>query len=163
MARGVRFSAERAFSKRRQAIEAAAQAHGYRTPKGMELAALRTRRAKRDAPRDALFERWREEARILEYELTRESVKQCVAVHHIATAPRLRNAGKSPIAREARVPLERPSSATLVRSHLQTTDDARGARLGAKLQDAARTIDQPSAMPGLAVDLRQREQEYSRD
>jgi hypothetical protein len=51
----------------------------------------------------------------------------------------------------------------LVRSHLQTTNDARGARLGAKLQVAARAIDQPLAMPGLAVDLKQREQEYSRD
>jgi conjugative relaxase-like TrwC/TraI family protein len=155
---------ERAFSKRHQAIEAAAQAHGYRTPKGMELAALRTRRAKRDAPRDALIERWREEARTLGYELKRESVKQCVPVQDIATAPRVRNAGKSPIAREARVPHERPSPATPpVRSHLQTKNDARGACLGAKLQDAARAIDQPSAMPGLAVDLKQREQEYSRD
>jgi hypothetical protein len=80
-------------------------------------------------------------------------------VHHIATAPRILNAAKSPIAREARVPLERPSPATLVRSHLQTTNDARGARLGAKFQDAARAIDQPSAMPGLAVDLKAREQE----
>jgi conjugative relaxase-like TrwC/TraI family protein len=154
---------ERVFSKRRQAIEAAAEAHGYRTPKGMELAALRTRRAKRDAPRDALFERWREEARTLGYELKRESVKQRVAVHDIATAPQVRNAGKSPIAREATVPHERPSPATLVRSHLQTTNDARGARLGTKLQCAARSIDQPSAMPGLAVDLKQREQEYSRE
>jgi len=33
-------SVERAFSKRRQAIEAAAEAHGYRTPKGMEMAAF---------------------------------------------------------------------------------------------------------------------------
>ena len=39
---------ERAFSKRRQAIEEAARAHGYRTAKGMELATLRTRRAKRE-------------------------------------------------------------------------------------------------------------------
>ena len=40
---------ERAFSKRRQAIEEAAKVHGYKTPKGMELATLRTRRPKRDA------------------------------------------------------------------------------------------------------------------
>lgn len=40
---------ERAFSKRRQAIEEAARIHGYSTPKGMELATLRTRRPKRDA------------------------------------------------------------------------------------------------------------------
>ena len=40
--------AEQAFSKRRQAIMEAAQTHGYNTPKGMELAALRTRRAKEE-------------------------------------------------------------------------------------------------------------------
>ena len=50
---------ERAFSKRRQAIEPAAETHGYKSAKGMELAALRTRRAKRDVHRDALFETWR--------------------------------------------------------------------------------------------------------
>ena len=37
---------ERAFSKRRQAIEETARIHGYSTPKGMELATLRTRRPK---------------------------------------------------------------------------------------------------------------------
>jgi hypothetical protein len=40
---------ERAFSKRRQAIDEAARVHGYNTPRGMELATLRTRRPKRDA------------------------------------------------------------------------------------------------------------------
>ncbi len=49
--------------KRRLAIEAAAEAHGYRSPKGMELAVLRTRQAKHDVCRDALFESWRTEAR----------------------------------------------------------------------------------------------------
>ena len=38
---------ERAFSKRREAIEAAAEQHRYRTPKGMDAAALRTYQAKR--------------------------------------------------------------------------------------------------------------------
>src|SRR5262249_22787082 len=47
---------ERLFSIRPRAIEAAADARGYRTPKGMELAALRTRKAKRAAPREALFQ-----------------------------------------------------------------------------------------------------------
>jgi hypothetical protein len=37
---------ERAFSKRRQAIKEAARLHGYSTPRGMELATLRTRRPK---------------------------------------------------------------------------------------------------------------------
>jgi conjugative relaxase-like TrwC/TraI family protein len=62
---------ERLFSKRRQAIEAAAAARGYRTAKGMELAALRTRKAKRAAPREALFEIWQADARALGYELKR--------------------------------------------------------------------------------------------
>ena len=65
---------ERAFSKRRQAIEAAAEAHGYKSAKGMELAALRTRRAKRDVQRDALFETWRAEARARGFEMRRETL-----------------------------------------------------------------------------------------
>ena len=60
---------ERAFSKRRQAIEEAAKAHGYRTPKGMELAALRTRQAKRPRERAALFQAWSQEARALGFKL----------------------------------------------------------------------------------------------
>ena len=62
---------ERAFSKRRQSIEAAAEAHGYQSPKGMELAALRTRQPKRDVSRERLFEGWRAEARALGFELSR--------------------------------------------------------------------------------------------
>jgi hypothetical protein len=65
---------ERLFSKRRQAIEAAAKARGYRTAKSMELAALKTRKAKRAAPREALFEMWRADARALGYELKRQTV-----------------------------------------------------------------------------------------
>lgn len=60
---------ERAFSKRRIAIEEAAKAHGYRTPKGMELAALRTRQAKRSRERAALFQAWSQEARALGFKL----------------------------------------------------------------------------------------------
>ncbi|MEL6693909.1 MAG: MobF family relaxase [Pseudomonadota bacterium] len=60
---------ERAFSKRRQAIEEAAKAHGYRTPKGMELAALRTRQTKRPRERAALFQAWTKEARALGFKL----------------------------------------------------------------------------------------------
>jgi hypothetical protein len=63
---------ERAFSKRRQAIEAAAEKHGYRTPKRMELAALRTRRPKRDAKLDELRKHWRAEAKVLGFELDRQ-------------------------------------------------------------------------------------------
>ena len=62
---------ERAFSKRRQAIEQAADTYGYRTPKGMELAALRTRQAKRPRERAALFQAWQAEARTLGFDLAR--------------------------------------------------------------------------------------------
>jgi len=62
---------ERAFSKRRQAIEQAAETHGYRTPKGMEMAALRTRQAKRPREREALFQAWQAEAKSLGFDLAR--------------------------------------------------------------------------------------------
>ncbi|MDE2111486.1 MAG: relaxase domain-containing protein [Alphaproteobacteria bacterium] len=58
-------SVERDFSKRRQAIEEAARTHGYATPKGMELAALRTRRAKQSAKLADLFRDWQSEAKAL--------------------------------------------------------------------------------------------------
>ena len=50
----------------------AAQTHGYNTPKGMELAALRTRRAKEDQTLDRLFDRWREEAKALGFPLEQD-------------------------------------------------------------------------------------------
>lgn len=71
---------ERAFSKRRQAIEQAADTHGYRTPKGMEQAALRTRQAKRPAQRADLFEAWKQEARTLGFDLAKARL-------HVARAP----------------------------------------------------------------------------
>ena len=62
---------ERAFSKRRQAIEEAARVHGYSTPKGMELATLRTRRPKRDTRIGDLIKHWQAEAKALGFELGR--------------------------------------------------------------------------------------------
>ena len=62
---------ERAFSKRRQAIEQAADTYGYRSPKGLEQAALRTRQAKRPAQRAALFDAWKQEARTLGFDLAK--------------------------------------------------------------------------------------------
>jgi conjugative relaxase-like TrwC/TraI family protein len=70
---------ERAFSKRRQAIESAADAYGYRTAKGMELAALRTRQAKRPRERTALFQAWQAEARTLGFDLVRARQQQAQA------------------------------------------------------------------------------------
>jgi len=59
----------RAFSKRRQAIEKTAGAHGYTTEKGMELEALRTRRAKENAKLSGLFDAWRLEADAMNFHL----------------------------------------------------------------------------------------------
>jgi hypothetical protein len=138
---------ERLFSKRRQAIEAAAAARGYRTPKGMELAALRTRKAKCTAPREALFEMWRADARALGYELKRESVKH-------RTPP----AGTKP---QAAAVLHRELAAISAPSP-RPKAKTRLARAAIDLEGAARAIDQPAAMPGLAVDLRQRDKDHSR-
>lgn len=68
---------ERAFSKRRQAIEKAADTYGYRTPRGMELAALRTRQAKRPRQREALFRAWQSEAKTLGFDLSKAQLQQC--------------------------------------------------------------------------------------
>lgn len=88
------YTVERAFSKRRQAIEQAAATHGYRTPQGMELAALRTREAKRPRERAALYETWKLEARALGFDLQQartnaEAIPKAVGVS--ARAPAVSN------------------------------------------------------------------------
>lgn len=129
---------ECAFSKRRQAIEAAAEAHGYQSPKGMELAALRTRQPKRDVSRERLFEAWRAEARALGFELSRPDRQMGVREVDVRSTPMGRTtvvAGNSGVARAE------PSSPAVL----------------GKLGAAARTLDQHAGMPGVAVDLTQRE------
>jgi len=137
---------ERAFSKRRQAIEAAAAEHGYRSPRGMELAALRTRRAKHDVERPALFELWRTEARALGFELGRDAAR--------AQA----RSTMRPIAGSV---IERQTVAGIPPASLGR-HDARLAHAGGKMSGALQAMNQPAAMPGLAVDLRQREWELDR-
>jgi conjugative relaxase-like TrwC/TraI family protein len=66
---------EQAFSKRRQAIEAAAKTHGYSTPRGMELATLRTRRSKEKIETKELFSVWREEAKALGFKLKTQRIR----------------------------------------------------------------------------------------
>jgi len=84
---------ERAFSKRRQAIEQAAAKHGYRTPKGMELAALRTRQAKRPRERSALYKSWRSEAKALGFNLAKARQQAHTPPRQIA--PKSQSRGKS--------------------------------------------------------------------
>jgi conjugative relaxase-like TrwC/TraI family protein len=138
---------ERAFSKRRQAIETAAAVHGYRSPKGMELAALRTRPAKRDVQRDALFDTWRAEARDLGFELNRE-------VTRTTAGPSMR-----PVAANV---IDGSAAAVAIRPRIVARRDAQVAHAAGKVAGALQTINQPASMPGLAVNLRQREWELDR-
>jgi len=138
---------ERAFSKRRQAIEAAATEHGYRSPKGMELAALRTRQAKRDVRRDALFDAWRGEARDLGFEFKRDAAR----MHARSTM--------GPVATSV---MDRHTAAVAIRPAIVARRDAQVAHAAGKIAGALQTLNQPAAMPGLAVNLRQREWELDR-
>jgi conjugative relaxase-like TrwC/TraI family protein len=137
---------ERAFSKRRQAIEVAAAEHGYRSPRGMELAALRTRQAKRNVRRDVLFDVWRAEARALGFELGRDAGRAQARFTTRPTAASVMDrqtvAGNPP---------------TSFGRH-----DARLSHAAQKMSGALQAMNQPAAMPGLAVDLRQREWELDR-
>ncbi|MEQ1615070.1 MAG: MobF family relaxase, partial [Hyphomicrobiaceae bacterium] len=129
---------ERAFSKRRQSIEAAAEAHGYQSAKGMELAALRTRQPKRDVSRERLFESWQSEAGALGFELARAD----------------RRLGAREI--DMRSALASPSPAAALSNGSTRSEPLAAAALG-KLSAAARSLDQHAAMPGVAVDLSPRE------
>ena len=137
---------ERAFSKRRQAIEEAAKEHGYRSPKGMELAALRTRQAKRTVHRDALFGAWRAEARDLGFEFNRDAA---------------RLPARSTVRPVARSAMDRDTN-TAIRPAVGVRRDARVAHAAGKVAKTLQTMNQPAAMPGVAVDLRQREREADR-
>lgn len=132
---------ERAFSKRREAIKAAAAVHGYRTPKGMEQAALRTRQAKRSVGRDALFDQWRTEARQLGIQLGIELKRDHVRQINLLLSER------SPAMSPARTPTD-------AQHHRSIAGPENAVSLLAK---AARTLDQRSSMPGVAIDLKQHE------
>jgi hypothetical protein len=141
---------ERAFSKRRQAIEAAARTHGYRTAKGMELAALRTRRPKRDAKLDDLSKNWQAETRALGFELNRS-----------------RQQARQPAARSSH-PSRLPSAADRLNAPAPAptaapTPAPTAAQLGHQLGQALRALDQPSGMAGLEFKLRYKDREHARE
>lgn len=131
---------ERAFSKRRQAIEEVARTYGYRTPKGMELATLRTRRAKPVAKLDALREQWRLEARAHGFDLKRDGPRHASrAMTRAATSqPRVSN-------ERGAAPGAVASAVRAARSTVAKAGRAVGSIVGA--------AEQPSSMPGVAVDL----------
>ena len=144
---------ERQFSKRRQAIEEAARTHGYRSAKGMELATLRTRRAKGSVKLNELFQSWQGEDKAAGFELSRDRQQQLVRPaitaarspvaetfgRHAATGDRSQNPP----------PAQTASTTSAVTSLLQAA-----IQLGAAVQ----AIERPK-MSGLRVKLRDREHE----
>lgn len=136
---------ERAFSKRRQAIEKAARDFGYRTPKGMELATLRTRRAKPEAKLAALHEQWRLEARTLGFDLQRDGP--------LYAARALTNQPASLRAHGAHIERGSTPGAGAAASALHATR-ATVAQAGQAIAVLTDGLNQPSRMPGLALKLR---------
>jgi conjugative relaxase-like TrwC/TraI family protein len=144
---------ERVFSKRRQAIEEAARIHGYSTPKGMELATLRTRRPKRDARLSDLIKHWHAEAKTLRFELgqSRQQLR--------ATARSDRRAHPTPLAGRHNTPSPSASAPSAVAAAATNADQQHAAQLGSRLGQAIRALDQPAGMSGVRIKLRYRERE----
>ncbi|UFZ02626.1 relaxase domain-containing protein [Bradyrhizobium ontarionense] len=140
---------ERTFSKRRQAIEEAAKAHGYSTPKGMELATLRTRRPKQDAKLSELIGHWQAEAKALGFDLGR-------SLDHMHATTSGRSHADLPGGRaRAHSPIAQPSPPTALAAG-QPTQHHSAAQLGSRLGQVLRTLDQPAGMSGVRIKLRYR-------
>jgi hypothetical protein len=150
---GIPRAVERAFSKRRQAIEAAAQKHGYRTPKGMELAALRTRRPKREAKLEDLRKHWLTEAKALGFELGRD--RQHGRGPAAPSSDRSRPAWAAD-RRDAKA-FVRPASVPAPASQQAA------AQLGQQLGRALSVLEQPSGMAGLRLKLRDNDRDHARE
>jgi TrwC relaxase len=147
---------ERAFSKRRQAIEEAARVHGYSTPKGMELATLRTRRPKRDAKLGDLIKHWQTEARAIGFELgqSRQHTRTAAASNNGPSRPRP-SAGRH----NAPSPTPSASAPSAVTAAATHGDQQRATQLGSRLGRALRALDQQAGMSGVRIKLRYRERE----
>jgi TrwC relaxase len=147
--------AERAFSKRRQAIEEAARIHEYSTPKGMELATLRTRRPKSDAKLGDLIKHWQAEAKALRFELGQSH-------QHTRTAAASNGPSRPrPSAGRHNAPSPTPSASALSAVTAAAThgDQHLATQLGSRLGRALRALDQQAGMSGVRIKLRYRERE----
>lgn len=146
---------ELAFSKRRQAIEEAARTHGYSTPKGMELAALRTRRPKRDAKLSDLTKHWQAEAKALGFELDQSRRQFQNGVPTAGRSLWSLSGGRLGMASV----LPSPSSQSPVNTAAAGAAQTPAAQLGSLLGRALQALDQPTRMSGVRIKLRYREQE----
>lgn len=142
---------EKAFSKRRTAIEKAARTHGYSTPKGMEMAALRTRKPKQMAPREALFTAWRGEAKALGFELARAQIRTQEPTNMLTPKA---VAGSLPAIPNPAL----AGGAGRERTHPgQGSPHAAAPNFLALLQRLAAHLDQHSRMPGVKISLQEKQ------
>jgi TrwC relaxase len=143
---------ERAFSKRRQAIEEAAKATATSTPKGMELATLRTRRPKWDAKLSELTTHWQAEAKALGIDLgrSRDRMHATTSGRSHAEVP----GGRGP----THPPVVHPSPPTVLAAD-RLNQHQSVSQLGSRLGQVLRTLDQPAGMSDVRIKLRYREHE----
>jgi len=147
----------RAFSKRRESIEKAAELYGYSSPKGMEKAALRTRKTKQSMQRDALFEAWRDEAKTLGFEPKKENIRS-------AQTPDLSGERSKLATHQSSIPAK--SSAVISRQNAQSQrPKTRVATPSVRqlLQRLTNALNSHSRMTGIKISLRERRRSLERD
>jgi conjugative relaxase-like TrwC/TraI family protein len=143
---------EQEFSKRRRAIEEAARTHGYNSPKGMELAALRTRRPKHSANLTEQFKSWAAEAKSLGFELSREQQAESRA---LAASNDNQLAARRPLEKASAPTVNAMSPArTAARASQASKAQLSPAELGSRLGAAFLSLDAPSSVGSLSVALR---------
>ncbi len=148
---------ERAFSKRREAIENAAGTFGYSSAKGMEMAALRTRKPKQEMNREALLSMWREEAKTLGFNIQKQQ--------NLTPKLEIIQARGHENSLEIRSDLHAKTTQAQREKHAErrpekTVPTPKIARL---LQRLAATLDGPSRMSGIRFSLRQKEKNLERE
>ncbi len=149
-------SVERAYSKRRNAIEKAAETHGYSSPKGMELAALRTRKAKQTMSQEKLFQAWKDEAKALGFSLASDKIR----VAETARFAPANDRANSKQAMPPRLPVAENDHHSGPQKILRRHANPNISRL---LQRAASVLDAPSRMSGIKISLRERRRTLERD
>ncbi len=147
---------ERAFSKRRQAIEKAAGAHGYTTARGMELAALRTRRAKENAKLSGLLNAWQSEAEAMNFRLP-----AAVARHHLGPTAGQRSERQPPPHSLEKPPNNIARRQASIPTKVSASEQT--AHLGAQLNQFLRSLCQPSSSTGIRLKLHHKDRDDERD
>jgi len=151
---------EQAFSKRREAIENAAETYGYSTAKGMEMAALRTRKPKQEMNREALLNMWREEAKSLGFDLKKQQIhapkRENIQARGYENSREIRS---NSLLKPGQIQPEKHA----VRSEKQPEKAIQPPNVARLLQRLAATLDGPSRMSGIRFSLRQKEKEFERE